>query len=124
MSFGLNPERNGLGGLAALDGVGCGKENRKMPSTDRLSQLVAIARCTRHNLVARHCRISHGKNPLNSEPLTLSQPKAWTFSASGLFAGYSSGFSGFLSGTVAFPVYYICVVGKSYFGTGITVPIF
>ena len=48
-----------MGGLATIAGAGVGWERkRKKPSVDRLSQLVAIVRCTRQNLVARHYRFS------------------------------------------------------------------
>ena len=58
ISLSLNPKRNRFGWLGRCIWRGLGKKRKQKPSTDRLSQLVAIVRCTRHNLVARHSRLS------------------------------------------------------------------
>ena len=55
----------GLGGLTAL----YGREKSEKPSTDRLSKLVAIVRCTRNSRVARYYRLrAIPRQALNPKP--------------------------------------------------------
>ena len=69
MTLGFNPKGIGLGGFAAVDG-GRGWERKRRETG--FCRLVAIVRCTRHNFLARHYRLSTiPRQTLNPKPQTL-----------------------------------------------------